>query len=365
MVDVSRKPGRVDRVVSKERLYGTAARWRRFGEPTPAGTGDAPDYGVFGPGTVAWEVLLHPATIVFQSAAQFVLQLTYKPIAAGVRDWDPISRKARKRELTAMDAFDRVQRNSGIHAPMWLGDTDTATRVAKHLNNIHAKVKGEVIDIGHPELGGYDANSPRESMWAALTEMHSMLWLYETFAFHGMRRPRKLPAAKRDQFIKEVAEYAKLFPAAGEDLPTSMAELNALYKRDADLFGESETMGIIPATGQDFHTISKASIKKNFHPSQVKVMIQLMLHNVLFKIPVLASVSGKTRRSMGISRGKEKTIFAVTVLAMPIIWIVQQPAVEKRFMRLMWGPDAVELIESARKVQAEYLARGGRSASLT
>lgn len=170
----------VNKVVTKERLYGKESRWRRMGAPRPASA--ETDFGVFGPGSVAWDVLLHPATLVFQTAAQGVLQLTYKPILAGIRDWDPLSRKARAGTLTLFDYFDRVQRNSGIHAPMWLGDRATAQRVAEHLGNIHAKVAADLIDSGAPELGGYSANSPRESMWAALTEMHSMLWIYESLA---------------------------------------------------------------------------------------------------------------------------------------------------------------------------------------
>lgn len=371
MVTTEGSTERFSPVVTKQRFHGTETRWRRFGEPNPAGhTGqnsrtdmaeevnpEVGDHGVFGPGSVAWEVLLHPATIVFQSAAQFVLQLTYKPIAAGIRDWDPISRKARKGELTIFDLFDRSQRNSGIHAPMWLGDTESARRVAKHLSNIHAKVAGDVIDVGEPELGGYAANSPRESMWAALTEMHSMLWLYETLAFRGGRPPRRLPAARRDQFISEVARYCELFPAAEENVPHTMAELNALYERDAHLFGDSETMSIIPATGENFPQIAKASIKKNDHPSQRRVKLQMLVQNKLFELPVLASVSGKTRRSMGISRRKERVAIVGTKLLLPAIWLIQQPAIERRFMRLMWGPDAVTLITSARALHAQAKKR--------
>lgn len=62
------------RIVTKERLAGNAQRWRRFGEPVPAGHSlkedGTPDYGLFGPGSMVWQVLLHPATIVFQYAFQ-------------------------------------------------------------------------------------------------------------------------------------------------------------------------------------------------------------------------------------------------------------------------------------------------------
>lgn len=355
-MSVTSSSERVNKVVTKERLLGDESRWRRFGAPFPAGHENdegEPDYGVFGPGSVAWEVLLHPATIVFQSAAQFVLQLTYKPIAAGVRDWDPISRKARKGELTVFDLFDRAQRNSGIHAPMWLGDTGTAQRVAKHLGNIHNKVAGDLIDVGDPDLGGYAANSPRESMWAALTEMHTMLWVYEKLAFHGLRGPKRLSDAKRDQFIAEVSRYARLFPAAEEDLPESMTDLQALYARDARLFGHSKTMAIISTTGENYPELMTASLKKNRHPSQRRVLWQLFIQNKLFELPVLGAVSGRTRRSMHLSRRKERLAVASLVFLRPLIWLVQQGPFERYFLRMMWGPDAVELVKAARALQKE------------
>jgi uncharacterized protein (DUF2236 family) len=351
---------RVDRVVTKERLLGTESRWRRFGEPTPAGGSlkedGTPDYGVFGPGSIAWDVLLHPATIFFQSPAQFVLQLTYKPVLAGVRDWDPISRKARKGELTIFDNFDRQQRNSGIHTPMWLGDTATAHRVAKHLRNIHTKVAGDVIDIAHPELGGYDANGPRDAMWAALTEMHTMLWVYENLAFRDGKPPHRLAPAQRDQYIAEVAEYCRLFDSPEGEVPTTMAELKALYEKYDQLFKPSWTMDVIPATGQSFHKVTTESIKKNFHVSQLRIHAQLLLSQKLFHYPILGAVSGKTRRNMGVGPLKSKMAVASTKAMLPLIWLAQQSAAEQRMTRIMWGPDAVKLIESARDLHRQAKA---------
>ncbi|ORM32464.1 hypothetical protein BFL43_15445 [Williamsia sp. 1135] len=99
----------MNRVLTSERLLGTARRWRRFGEPTPAGESlDAdgmPDYGIFGPGSEVWEVLLHPATIVFHNSIQGFMQTIYKPIEAGIRDCDPISRKGRDGTLTFFDSL--------------------------------------------------------------------------------------------------------------------------------------------------------------------------------------------------------------------------------------------------------------------
>ncbi|MGV0875878.1 oxygenase MpaB family protein [Martelella sp. FLE1502] len=341
-------------VVSRERLRGSAKRWRRHGIPKVAKKAEEPAArGVFGPGSVAWDVLLHPAVIVFQSPAQFILQLTYKPVVAGVRDWDPISKKAHRGELTLFDVFDRGQRNSGIHAPMWLGDRDTATRVAQHLVRVHEKVAGDVIDVGHPELGGYQANSPRDSMWAGLTEMHSMLWVYERLGFKGLRRTGRLSPELRDRYIAEVSEYCKLFPHDEAELPKSMADLNKLYHKYDGLFGVTKTLATIPATGENFHTLWMESIKKNDHPSQRKVKVQLFFQEGLFKMLAMAAVSGKTRKNSGLTPRQEKKVLAARVALLPLVWLVQQPPIERYFLRMMWGPDAVELITAARKLHAE------------
>ncbi|MEO8683905.1 MAG: oxygenase MpaB family protein [Devosia sp.] len=340
-------------IVSAERLLGTTTRWRRHGAPTVATTGDAEQRGVFGPGSVAWDVLLHPAVVLFQSPAQFILQLTYKPVVAGVRDWDPLSKKAHRGELTMFDFFDRAQRNSGIHAPMWLGDLDTARRVSQHLVRIHEKVAGDVIDVGEPELGGYRANSPRESMWAALTEMHTMLWVYERLAFRGLGLPRRLRAEQRDQYIREVKEYCRLFPHDDSELPNSMAELKQLYAKYDNLFGITKTLGTIPATGENFHHLWAQSIKKNYHPSQRRVKLQLFFQEGLFKFIAMGAVSSKVRRNSGVTPGKEKMILAARIPLLPLVWLLQRGPIERYFMRIMWGPDAVELVKAARKLHAE------------
>lgn len=337
-------------LVTRERLRGTARRWRRHGAPTVATKSDDPAArGVFGPGSLAWDILLHPAVIVFQSPAQFILQLTYKPVVAGVRDWDPVSKKAHRGELTLFDVFDRGQRNSGIHAPMWLGDGDTAKRVSQHLIRVHEKVAGDLIDVGEPELGGYDANSPRDSMWAALTEMHSMLWIYERLGFKGLKRTGRLAPELRDRYIAEVSEYCRLFPHDENELPQSMADLQKLYQKYDKLFGVTKTLAIIPETGENFHEVWQDSIKKNYHPSQRKVKLQFFFQEGLFKLFAMGAVSGKTRKNSGLTPGKEKVVVTARVALLPLVWLLQIPPVERYFLRMMWGPDAVELVAEARK----------------
>lgn len=357
MTTTAEDPTLAYRVITKERLEGTAQRWRRFGEPVPAGQSTkedgSPDYGLFGPGSVVWEVLLHPATIVFQYAFQGLMQSTYKPVIAGVRDHDPLSRKTLKGTVTFFDLFERGQRNSGMHAPMWLGDTASAELMWKHLKQIHTKVAGPIIDVGDPELGGYSAAEPRDAMWAALTEMHSMLWLYESFAFRDGRPPHRLTPQKRDQYFAEVAAYCRLVGAPSEEIPHSKADMDALYEKYDDLFGTPATLAIWPDTGEDFAKQMFGLFKKNFHRSQIPALFYAgILDHGLFRQLAAGASSGKMRASMGMSPMRSRLAAAGAKLALPFVWVMQRGAFERHYMRLMWGPDGVTLITAARKLQS-------------
>ncbi|MEU9063629.1 oxygenase MpaB family protein [Streptomyces sp. NPDC048430] len=350
----------VVRKFTKEDVFGSERRWRRFGEPVPAGESlnedGTPDYGLFGPGSVVWEVLLHPATLIFLNGAQVMVQTrSYNPIQAGLRDHDPISIKAQQGTLTTQDAYDRLSRNAGMHAPMWLGDNKTAQRMWKHLHNIHKKVAGDIIDVAKPQLGGYAASEPRESMWAALTEMHPMLRVYEAFAFRDGKLPHRLPPQLRDRFVAECAAYLRLVGAPEEEIPTSMSELGALYEKYADLFQPSKTMSLMPG-GIDHDEIVGKTLKKNFHISHLRGLIPSMLQIALFNRPIMGALPAKTRKSIGVGAVESKVAVLTAKLVLPLVWLLQKPPFERYILRRMWGPDAMHLIESARHLHRQALA---------
>jgi len=346
-----------ERVISTEKLYGDANRWRRFGEPVPAGTSTkpdgSPDFGLFGPGTMVWEVVLHPAVIALESIAQSLLQLTYKPIAAGIRDHDPISRKARAGTVTYFDTFERFQRNAGMHAPMWLGDTPTASKMAGHLHRIHKRVAGPIIDIANPELGGYAASGPRDAMFAALTEMDAMLHIYEACAYHGSEPPRKLSAAQRDQYFLEASAYLRLMGAPEDEIPKNAADVDALYEKYDHLFGESHTIDIIPETGENYKELLTKVTQKNFHPSQMKSIELLKEQFGQLRQPILGALSARARRHAGLNESESELAVQALHATLPAIREMQEETAEKETLRLMWGPDAVNLVNSARNLHRQ------------
>lgn len=349
--------------LTKERLFGTERRWRRFGEPVPAGGSlredGTPDLGLFGPGSLIWEVILHPAVIVFETPAQIHMQFLYRPIGAGIRDWDPISHRAVDGTLNFFDSFERVQRNAGMHAPMWLGDTETAGRMWKHLTQIHRMVRGDLMDTGAPELGGYDAGGQRESMWAALSEIHPMLHIYEKFAFRDGKLPHRLSDADRDRYVAESAAYVDFTGGDPAETPKTMAELDALYEKYRDLWTHSKTIHVRPQTGVDVNKRMTWSMFKNFHISQLRVALPLTFQIGMY-LPVMGAFPPDIRRrAAGYGPVRDFAARAGLKLALPVIWLMQQPRLERYFMRLMWGPDGVRLIESARELHEQAKQRQG------
>lgn len=347
-------------VITEELMLGDVSRWRRFGDVTAAGqslrSDGSPDMGLFGPGSVTWEVLLHPASIVFETAAQGAIQFLYKPITAGIRDADPISRKARAGRFTMFDFFERFQRNSGMHAPIWLGDTATATSMAAHLHRIHGHVQGPVIDPDDPSIGGYAAAEPRDAMWAAITEMHATLCVYERLAWHGDEPPRALSPAQRDQYVLEMGAYLRLVGAEESEIPRTMAELDALYDTYWPYFGHRDSVFRDLETGVHMIEQYKQVGMQNWDPSHSLATEALdevyeQWHDVTAAIlpERLQVAAGRSPEQINASddtiRRREADVRAF-----------QSPENEQRIMRLLWGPDGVDLIHNARRLHAEALA---------
>jgi uncharacterized protein (DUF2236 family) len=326
--------------------------------PVPAGSVNQDgtiDYGIFGPGSMVWEVLLHPALVVFHHAGQQLTQARYAPIEAGIRDWEPLSKKGQAGELNVFHGFERATRGAGMHLPMWLGDTATAEHTAAWLHKIHSKVKGDVIDYSRPELGGYDAASPRESMWAALTEMHPMLRVYEAFAYRDGKKPHRLTPEQRDQFINEVGAYLRLHSAPENEIPTSMAELGALYEKYAPFWEHSKTLGIME-NGEDYSELMAKSIQKNFKLSHIRAVRPMLVVYLMLAKPVAGALPSKLRVSMGMTPKESAKAVRQAKRFLPMARFLQWGPVQRHYMRIMWGADGVMLIESARRLHEQAKA---------
>lgn len=355
-----RLPGPRD-TVTKAHIIGDPRRSRRGMAPVPAGQSlkedGSPDYGIFGPSSLVWEVLLHPATIIFHNIAQVRGQEIYLPVAAAARDYEPLMKKAREGTVTFFNIYERLARGAAMHVPMWLGDTATAKHTAAWLHKVHSPLVGDVIDAEHPEIGGYSAGDPRDSMWAALTEMHPMLRAYEAFAFNGWRWPRRLPKEQRDQFIRESAAYLRLHGAPEDEIPATMEELSALYGKYEYLFGHSDSVHVSPADGVNARKLMLSVMAKNWRWSHLRAVGPFLVLYGLTGMPTNGALSGKARKKMGMSPFMSGVAAVSSKLFLPIAWLLQRGPVVRHYERLLWGEDAANMFRNARKLHKEALAQ--------
>jgi hypothetical protein len=89
-------------------------------------------------------------------------------------------------------------------------------------------------------------------------------------------------------------------------------------------------------------------------------VVLLLFQYRFFELPVLGAMSGKARSGKGCSIRKSKLALFTKTLFLPIAWVMQQPPVERYFMRRMWVPDGIKLIESARVLHRQTIANKNR-----
>ena len=155
--------------------------------------------------------------------------------------------------------------------------------------------------------------------------------------------------------VAESAEYLRLVGAPEEEIPQTMAEVDALFDKYQELFKKTDTMTIMPESGKDFAKLSQEQIKKNWHPTQqmaVDVLEEFFnkpTNNVIASYPTYLQIWGagwdEAKRAEEAEKLKE---------AQPEIRARQESAdVERRAIDLFWGPDAHELISSARALMKQ------------
>lgn len=59
-------------------------------------------------------------------------------------------------------------------------------------------------------------------------------------------------------------------------------------------------MKIIPETGEDFEEVMGKTMIKNFHITQFRAILPLVVQAIAFNLPISGVLSGKARRAMGL-----------------------------------------------------------------
>lgn len=322
-----------------------AKLWRRGPAPVAAGCSIAadgkPDYGYFGPSSMVWRVLTHPATPAMLTQVTGLLELPDAGLFSTVFDHDPLARAAMRGRVRPSMVNNRLRRTAGVPVPLILGDTPTADRVAAHLRGFHSKMQGTIPSSGEP----YDAAGSDLVVFAHVTIMHAALRVYETTGFVGRHFPRRLNDKDRDRYFAEAAQFAIMMGARSEDIPRSVAEVRDYYERHAAHY--------YPRGGDEdvVRPMLKSVGSVLRHPGDVDTaMITLAL--LASNIAAIAIAPAPVRRLFRIPKAADPLIITVFRLIQPIFALLTVPAIGDRVDTYIVGPDAVELARSARALMA-------------
>lgn len=165
----------------------------------------APDPGLFGPGSVSWQVHSE-TTVLFGGARALLMQAAHPLVVAGARNTD----------LYRRNPWRRLERTLHLTYAITFGTTDEALRAAERINEVHRRVKGvdEVTGLA------YDALDPELLLWVHACLVDSAL----TFERYTVGR---LDGRGRQRFHEEQMVVAELLGLPRSRIPPTVAALRA------------------------------------------------------------------------------------------------------------------------------------------
>lgn len=166
------------------------------------------DPGLFGPGSISWQVHGDFPSMLVGGISALMLQLLHPLALAGV--WD----HSNFRE----DLLGRLRRTSQFISGTTFGSTRDAEWLIEKVRTIHLKVVGNAPD-GRP----YAASDPELLTWVHVAEVSSFL------AAHLRYRNPHMPRASQDAYYAEIALIAERLGA--RDVPRSCSEVQAYLQR--------------------------------------------------------------------------------------------------------------------------------------
>jgi uncharacterized protein (DUF2236 family) len=197
----------------------------------PAVPGD----GVFGPGSMMWQV--HREAALFLGAGRaLLLQLAHPWVAAGVADQSQVF----------ANPLGRFHRTFSTVYTMAFGTREQALGVARRLYRRHGAVVGTL-----PETAGAFASG---SAYSA-NEVNALRWVHATLVETAiMSHDLVLPAlsdAERERYWADTRLFASLFGIPQQDLPSDWASFQAYTAAMA----ESDVLAVSAAARDIAHRI--------------------------------------------------------------------------------------------------------------
>lgn len=167
----------------------------------------ADDDGFYGPGSVAWKVIGHPAAIIGGMRA-LIVQALEPHAMAGVFSYS---------DFTARP-LDRLRRTMQYVGTMTFGTTAEARAAAALVRRVHESVQG----IDPVTQTPFSATDPETLVWVHVAEYHSYIAAYEAYA--GWLDPDEV-----DEYFSSTAHAVELLGAPAVMVPRSRAEVSEYF----------------------------------------------------------------------------------------------------------------------------------------
>jgi uncharacterized protein (DUF2236 family) len=155
------------------------------------------DFGLFGPGSMAWRLHKEPALLVGGLRALMVQALHPLAIAA-VADYSDYK----------SDVWGRYARTTNYVVTTIYGTTRQAEALGARVREVHRPIRGVDRVTGRP----YSADDPELLLWIHATLVESFLASYRRFV-------RPLGVADADRYVAEMVRQALLVGLAAADVP--------------------------------------------------------------------------------------------------------------------------------------------------
>jgi uncharacterized protein (DUF2236 family) len=159
------------------------------------------DFGLFGPGSIAWQLHKEPGLLIGGLRALMLQALHPLAIAAVEQHSDYKN-----------DVWGRFNRTSNYVVTTIFGTTDAAHAIGRRVRAIHKPIHGIDRVTGLP----YAADDPVLLLWIHTTLVESFVLSYERFV-------APLSTAVRDGYVAEMVRQAELVGLRAEDVPSSWA----------------------------------------------------------------------------------------------------------------------------------------------
>lgn len=190
-----------------------------------------PVAGLFGPGSMFWEVNRHTVPYFLGAVQSVQMQLCHPWIAVAVFEHSKIMTNPRQRQrLTYIFLWSLIY-----------GNLETVARKATALYKVHGRIEGNIGKEAagrHGAGSSYHANEVNALLWVHVTAFYCRAKMYEQLV-------RPLTKAELDQFCREAKLYAFCFgiPDAShpqtwqevEDYVAAMAKSDTLARTDGGM----------------------------------------------------------------------------------------------------------------------------------